>query len=243
MVQILGSFFKTNTKSITTTGALSSLAIMLKKILFGSLGYVYYYRGHLCTALAVPFLMLILLDMIDLLEPNIILILFKNILSVLIQTLFAIVTHRIILLGPEAVPKWGLMKWTRRETLFILHVIGIAAAVMPASLLIVITPGGGWIAVLAIYCWIVGRFSLVFPAIAVGDKVSFGTSWALTKNYQPLMFIVVMIFPLFLAIPAILISYIPFFFFLASAISTLAAIFVVATLSITYKVIIAEHDK
>jgi hypothetical protein len=88
--------------------------------------------------------------------------------------------------------------------------------------------------------WLFGRLSLVFPGIAIDQGVSYKISWNLTKNYQLLMFFVVIVFPAMLLIPSVLIRIIPYTLLLSSILSTLATVFTIAALSVSYKMIYKE---
>lgn len=210
-----------------------------KKVIAGVFYYIFKYRKTLAKTLAWPFSVLILLDVMEYLEFGILASIFIGIATVVIQTIFSITTHRVVLLGPESVPKWGLASWSKREAFFAFHLIGLYLIVVSLSFLGVI-PVLGAILALVVLCWLIGRFSLVFPGIAVDKGVSFNLSWELTKNYQLLMFLVVIVFPLLLAIPMLLVTLVPHAFWLSSLLSTFVMVFEVAALSMAYLLIISE---
>ncbi len=210
-----------------------------KKIIAGTFYYIFEYKRNLVRALAWPFIAFVFLDAIEYLEPEIALSFVVGALTIFVQTIFAITTHRIVLLGPESVSKWGLTSWTKRETYFFLHVIGLSLMIIPIVLLGFI-PILGSIIALVIICWILGRFSLVFPGIAIDKGVSFRLSWKLTETYQLLMFLVVVVFPILLAIPTIILIWIPYTFLLSSLLSTFVIVFEVAALSMAYQLITTE---
>ena len=77
-------------------------------------------------------------------------------------------------------------------------------------------------------------------------------SWDLTKDYQLLMLLVVIVCPVLLAIPSILLSLIPYPFILTNFVSTLVIVltnfvstlvivFEVAALSMAYQLITSEQ--
>jgi hypothetical protein len=109
--------------------------------------------------------------------------------------------------------------------------------------LIGIIPVVGAVAALVLICWVTGRLSLVFPGIAVDKGVSFKLSWEMTEGYQILMFLVVILFPIMLAIPAIILDFIPYTFLLSSFISTFVVVFQVAALSMAYQLITADINE
>ena len=121
---------------------------------------------------------------------------------------FAVTTFRMVLLGPDSVPEWGLCKWTMRETQFILHVAGMGLIMMGIWFIgtMAIIPiedastyyflAKAFIAViLVVYIW--GRLALVFPAIAIDKRISLIKSWEDTEGLGGLMMQIVA-FPPFL---------------------------------------------
>jgi hypothetical protein len=207
-----------------------------KKVVAGALVYVYQYRQVLLKALAIPFVAYLLIDAATLLDIHPALAWLLAALGVGVQAIFAITTHRVVLLGPSSVSTWGITSWSKRETFFVLHVIGLGLLMIPISLVGFIPIIGALVA-LVLICWVTGRLSLVFPGIAVDKGVSFKLSWEMTQNYQMLMFLVVILFPMLLAIPAIILNFIPYTFLLSSFISTFVIVFQVAALSMAYQLI------
>lgn len=218
-----------------------------KKIVAGALYYVAFYKKELAKALLIPFLFLIALDATDFLNldqgsSNLV-----GFLAIFVQVIFAIIVHRIVLMGPDAVSKWGISSWTKRETYFFLHVIGLVLILIPCLLLTFI-PAVGWLIAAITSCWLLGRLSLVFPGIAIDKGVSFKMSWELTKNHQLLMFLVIIVLPfvlslLLLALPVALsmLLEIPQILYVKSLIVTFVLIFEIAALSMTYQLITSEQ--
>lgn len=157
-----------------------------------------------------------------------------GVLTVIVHTVFAITTHRIILLGPDAIPKWGLNTWSKRETFFALHFVGLSLVSVPILFLAFI-PVVGWILALGLFSWLIGRASLVFPGIAVDQGITFKLSWELTNNRQLLMVLVVVAFPVFLMSPVYLLRFFPYTLPITSVISTGVTVVTITALSLTYK--------
>lgn len=206
------------------------------KIAASAVMTVVYYRWRLVKALAIPFSIYVLLDLLTYLNSSAFGTLILWVLNGAVYSVFAITTHRMVLLGADAVPEWGITRWSRRETSFALHLIGVSLLAIPASLPAVI-PYVGVVITIVLLCWLMGRLSLVFPGIAVDDEFSFGKSWELTEDHQLLMFLVVVVFPLIVAVPVILLAFIPYTTLLTSLLSTLLVVFEVAALSMAFKLI------
>ena len=208
----------------------------IKRTLLGTFGYVYALRIPLSKALFLPILLLAALDMLNFDGISAGYLFLVRILPMLLYTLIAITTHRMILIGPGSVPEWGLYKLSKREAYFVMYSIALGLIMVPIGLLAFI-PTIGILLAMILGAYIVGRLSLVFPAIATDQGWSFSRSWQATANHQILMMVVVIIFPLVMSIPQVLLGYIPNTGFLISLISAFTMVFVVAALSVAFQVI------
>lgn len=208
----------------------------IKKILFGAFYTVYSYRGHLARALLVPFAFLVAVETSAFWDIPALVDWMLYPVAWAIYAIIAITTHRVVLLGPESVPKWGIKSWSRRETYFILHAVGIGLILLPLALLGAI-PIIGSIAAVAIYLWLLGRLSLAFPGIAIDKGVTFKLSWELTANHQIPMVLVILVPPILLGIPTLLLELAPYGWFLSNVFSSLIVVFEIAALSLAYQVI------
>jgi len=109
-------------------------------------------------------------------------------------TMVAVTCHRLALLGPSAVPAWGLQRWTRRETRFLGWVVaGYAVALVMMMVLgtvlfttaAVLAPVGGthaaeepalvwmpWLSLLMslLPLYLLARLSPLLPATAVDER-------------------------------------------------------------------------
>ena len=215
--------------------------MLFTKVMAGAFYYVYENRVPLVKALSLPFIAFLVLGFIWEFEIDGPIWYLLVALESFLQVIFAITTHRIVLLEKESVPEWGLRSWSKRETFYCLHILGLAMiSTVPVSLGLIPFVGPA-IALLTIF-WVCSRLSLVFPGIAVDKGVSFQMSWDLTKDYQLLMLLVIIVCPVLLAIPIILLSLIPYTFILTNFISTLVIVFEVAALSMAYQLITSEQQ-
>jgi hypothetical protein len=210
------------------------------KIALEAISSVYFYKWVLLRTLAFPFIVGIFLELIQSEDIGSLIRWFCVILTIIVQTFIAITTHRIILLGQDSIPKWGLYKWSFRETFFTFHLIGLFVLMLVAKFLILI-PYVGWITAIILIYWIFPRLSLAFPGIAVDQAISFKLAWRLTKNHQLLMFLVVIVFPLILLLPVIPLTFVPHTSVIITFLISLATVFMVAALSLTYKMIYQEY--
>lgn len=207
-----------------------------KKLVLATIGFVLEYGYQLGRALLIPLLLYIFIELIISVSPNAALTVILAFSQVFLQILIAVTTHRMLLLGPQAVPKWGILKWSRRETRFACYAIGLFCFIFIAAVVSsnsVIAP----IVFLLFFGLVAPRLSLVFPAIAIDKKCSFKESWHLTKNWKSLMFFAVVLIPITFSIPILLLSTIPFTMVITVVLSTCLEIFFIAALSISYKVI------
>ena len=119
----------------------------------------------------------------------------------------AISVHRIVLLGSDSVPRWGIKAWTNRESTFFYYSIGFAIIIIIFTVISSIS--GHWIGLLLALAFgliITARLSLVLPACAVDKNMSLSESFDLTKNKTIFMVMAMYIWPI--------ISLVPLFFFL-----------------------------
>lgn len=159
-----------------------------------------------------------------------------NFLLVVPISLIAITTHRIVLRGPESIPKWGINRIGWREIKFALSQYVILLFLIPAGLLFLI-PYIGWLCGILLGAYMVGRLSLVFPSIAVDEKLDFVDSWYSTKEYQFMMFGVVAVFPFILGVFEFMLSRIRGLEMVLHALSIVTTVFTVAALSAAFKII------
>ena len=163
------------------------------------------------------------------------------IVSVAFYIYIAVIVHRHVLLGEGSTPKWGISKWSSRETTFLVTTILLYLMIfIPAMIFEVLVESLGkleisdYITLIPCY-YFIARFSLVFPSIALGKDMTFKESWRLTKNKQLLIITVVGIVPSLLSIP--ITDYIPehpLTAALVSLYSCLILVFGIALLSRAY---------
>ena len=210
------------------------------KLFYATINNLYTFRAQLSKALLLPFILSVLLDVLSLTWSNFFFGVIYSILSLTLRTIFAITTHRMILLGPSHVPEWGIIKWSRRENVFIFHILALVLILFLISFLFFLFHHVAIIFIILLILYIlllIPRLSLVFPAIAIGDACTFKNSWFFTKNYQKLMVFSTILIPLIVSIPEILIGYIPHTFLIVSVLSNLTIIIGVSSLSLSYKFI------
>jgi len=210
-----------------------------KKIILESFSVIFENKVTLSKALAIPFVIYLAIEVCVYFDIPEILSWVLAALAWVIYAIIAITTHRVVLLGPSSVPKWGITSWSKRETYFMLHVLGIGAMAMGVSLLGIIPIIGAIVALVVVF-WLLPRFSLVFPGIAVDKGVSFKLSWELTQDYQLHMFLIVIVLPILLGIPTLLFAQIPYGSFLSSVLAAFVLLFEIAALSLTYQQITNE---
>jgi hypothetical protein len=125
--------------------------------------------------------------------------------------LFAVTCHRLVLLDPQSVATRLIPRWSGRETRFFLWTVAVwlivaLAFFTGAKLLINLwrpwegKPSAIWsqgitLAASVPAYYVFGRLSLIFPATAVGRKVSLRWSWRLTANNGWRLFVVVAVLP------------------------------------------------
>ena len=151
-----------------------------------------------------------------------------------ICALVAITTHRILLLGPSSVPEYGVTTISKRELKYFMYLIGIGLLLLPMFVFAFI-PMVGVAICLGLFAWLVGRLSIVFPAVALDNDFSFKDAWEMTSGFDLPMLLIVTAYPILLAAPVGLLYKIPYGFFIGSFFYLVAVVLEVAALSMAYK--------
>lgn len=161
--------------------------------------------------------------------------------NLIVWTLLALNTHRVILLGASSVPRWGISKWTIRETSFF-----IATALMGMSFLPLIsmqTFGLFVIVPFLFILWLFLRFALIFPDIAIHSRIDFNRSWELTRNHTLLMFYAIILLPIIMSIPLYLVRSLGGGIYIQSILSNFFVVIEITALSTCYAYINFIEDK
>lgn len=212
---------------------------MINKILLATIACLVEYKAILFRTLIIPIIAIYALEIGNSSENLAMMSIPITILTLLIYTVIAVITHRVVLLGEGSIPKWGFNRWTKRETKFTIHLLAILLLVMAVGFLLII-PVVGLVIAPVILIYVAGRLSLVFPGIAIDDDISFQKSWGMTRNYQLIMIFVVIIFPLLTGLPEYLLSELPYAFVVLSIYNAIVTVLMVIILSVTYKYIKSE---
>jgi len=129
-----------------------------------------------------------------------------------ISTLFAITCHRIVLLGPDSVPKHGVLQWSKREWRFFgwgfvaYFYMTVISALIVALLSIVAAEthiGGAWWKWFFLVAWLPGmyvfsRLCVLLPATAVDERRDMRWAWDVTRGNGWRLVAVVGILPVLL---------------------------------------------
>ncbi len=217
-----------------------------KTVLQLSLARLVEERQTLLRVLVLPFFALLILKLLFLLAiPSATKTFLMYVADLALYTLFAVTTHRIVLIGADSVPDWGITSWKKRETIFLLTYVGITLMAAP-FLVITLIPlpyATGIIFAAFLALWIFGRLSLALPSIAIEKAMTLQEAWNASRNHQLLMFLVVLIYPFTTALVNLLLQPLANNSFIFSAISACLIVFEVATLSAAYHMVVAQPNK
>ena len=172
--------------------AISNLSVL--ESVLGGYSAVFGNIGVLLRAWLVPLLYLAMLVVIaDQAPDNWILTVLFWLLALPPVTLFAVATHRVILLGPHSLTNPWSIYWSKREADFLwwTFVLGVGAALLvltlnvtalmsPQSLFGIRVPWLPDFLVFMTAAYFAGRLGLVFPATALGRRQILSNSWTMT---------------------------------------------------------------
>lgn len=151
----------------------------------------------------------------------------------------AIITHRVLLLGADSVPIYGLYKPTSREFVFAGHFLGIGIIVSPILIVLSLIPDAFFEIVIPVivvlFLYLMCRISLVFPAIAVGKNWSYTESWRATRNFKIISIFTIGLFPIGSSGVLMCIANLVEVQLLTAILSTFSTVLIVAVLSSTYQ--------
>ncbi len=201
------------------------------------------YKGTLAKTLILPMAVVLTLRLVpleSLAESYWMLVYFPVLL--LSHVVVAVTTHRVVLLGPDSVPEWGLMRITKRELRFIAFGITIALLYALPILAFAQAPVGIVFGILAA-SYIAARVSLVFPAVATDRYWTLAQAWEAAQPHQFMLIIVVVVFPLLIGTVEGVFSSIPGFFLVAPFLTGVTNVLVVSALSAAYKIVVTEMGR
>jgi hypothetical protein len=196
-------------------------------------------KGVLAKALSFHFIAFILLEAATYAEFTTVVDWLLEAIGLYVYVLIAITTHRVLLLGPDAVPAYGIIGFSMRELRYVMYMIGLFLLSIPVFIFAYI-PYVGIAFYLAFYVWLWGRSALVFPGTALNDDFELHNSWAVTKGYNLMMIMVVIVYPIILSIPAIFIEDLPYGSFVNIFIYMITTVLEVSALSMAYKYFVIE---
>jgi len=181
---------------------------MYKNLIMKSIKDIFDNYEVIGKAIAIPILLLLFLNIASTtFTPSAqrfsLVSIFFSFLSILVDIVILITVHRILILGNDSIPKWGIQKFEQREFSFFLKYLIVAIAFVVTVVLVT-----AFLQFLGINIFIsifltmmvcavyLSRISLVFPAIAVDTKMSFRDSFEYTRDFKLLIFVTVIVFPI-----------------------------------------------
>jgi len=199
-------------------------------------------KAALSRGLIFPFILLVIIGVIEDRDLAPIAENLVSFASVLINAVLAIVVHRVILIGSSSIPRWGLAVPTKRELVYVAHVIVLYLMSILPFLIFGFIPFVGVTFALLMVGWLAGRFLLVFPSIAIEKRISLAESWRVTSEYPWLVFLLLIIFPLVLSQPIALLYPLLFGSVIVNVLYSFLLIFTIANLSITFEELVLNDN-
>jgi hypothetical protein len=174
------------------------------EIIIHTLSIFWKSKTSIIAALIIPY---IVMGLIEILQPYIVIKMGRlmgfalTLLSSLVYALFAVSCHRIILLGSSAIPKFGLIIPSMREIRFFCWGVGIAiiifivtfVMIIPLSFMKFIPKSILVILILLPIFYVMARFTLIFPAVAVDQHPSLNWAWDRSRDNGWRLFVILFI--------------------------------------------------
>lgn len=225
-------------------------------VMAGAIGYIGYYRKALFRVLLFPLAFVMVLNLVSSLMPHGWSMVGWALMALgfLVCCLMAVSIHRVLILGPESLPKWGLTRLSARELRFAVYLFALIvlsrAAMLPTALMVYLPVSWlGEINVFAIIItwgaiigFLIARLYLVFPGTAVERGLLLRDSWRLTRPHALMIFIVGVLIPQLSFMVLDVLWELPVIRYTATLLVLAWLGFTVAMLSVAYKVIMGSSD-
>jgi hypothetical protein len=191
---------------------------------------------------------------------------FLALIDQLLYVVIAVTCHRLILIGTDSMPAYGLDGWSMRETrftcwMFAISLLGFVFAI-PAGILfarVEDTVLNYWLSIpililaLLPYAIICAKLSPILPRIAIDKAVSLKWAWELTRGNGIRLVFVTLIIPIIIIFPlAIFIYYMTIAYYetgmmvlvevIVTLVGYLLTIFIVSSLSVSYQWLIENRQ-
>lgn len=206
---------------------MSAAPLDVRKVLLGAFALPWARRNDFSHHLAAPFIVIVMLGILgnSTLAPDAgwVFLLAASVVYTWAWIVFAVVCHRLVLLGPQALGHAAPLRWTMRESLFFLRSAAVWMLAMPLTVACVAAivfagwpmfqetdaPWKTWLAMsLAMLpsCYVFARLSLVLPAAALDRKVGLGWAWSRSSGNSGRLFVVIGLLPWLFSAPSYLVD-------------------------------------
>ena len=205
-----------------------------KKVIVGALASVLAELPVLVKALTIPGIVFLILKFWPIENISQMGAVMFAIASLLLHTVFAITTHRIIMLGPDSMPEWGLRSWSKRETRFLGYLLIFVLMISVLVAFSIVTQPIG--PMIAMFVAIIGgcTLTLVFPAIAIEQEFTLGDAWRMSQGHISSLIVCIGLFTFLLGILTILVSSIPYALPIAAILELGTNVLTIAVLSVAF---------
>ena len=199
----------------------------VRKVLLGAFAVPWTGRNAFARHLSIPFVVLVILGILEssalVLDAGWIFLWTVLVAHLWAWIVFAVICHRLVLLGPAALGRVAPLRWSMRETRFLLRsaAVWLIAMAITGTCMAAIAFGGvpmfretdaPWRTWLLVFlsmlpaCYLVARLSLVLPAAALDRKVGLGWAWNLSSGNSARLFLVIGLLPWIFSAPAYLLD-------------------------------------
>lgn len=204
------------------------------KVIVGALASVLAELPVLVKALTIPGIIFLVLKFLPIQEITQATAILLVVASLFLHTVFAITTHRIVMLGSDSIPEWGLKSWSMRETRFLGYLLLFILMISVLVAFAIVTPPIGPMIVLVVA--VVGgcTLTLVFPAIALEEEFTLGDAWRMAQGHIGALIVCIGLFSFLMSMFTFGVAMIPYASPLAAIFELSTNVLTIAVLSIAF---------
>lgn len=166
-------------------------------ILFSeAFGQLKYHARRLLPVLTLPLVVVVFANHLhSWAASNVLAEVFITLLGIFFYIAIAIIVHRAILIGGDAIRPREVLIPRSRAFVYLVYFIGLSLLMIPLAVFAFV-PLLGEVLMMIGFGYFFSRLCLILPTIAIDRNACFGDSWRMTSKHQLTMFCSIGVFPI-----------------------------------------------